>query len=413
MAKKNNWYKLDNAAKIYPPSSTKKDSKIFRFSCDLINDVNEKSLQYALNKTIEEYQIYNSVIGKGIFWHYLEYSNEIPVVTKEDTLPITRLKTELLFDVTYYKKRINLEVSHALSDGTGALEFMKSLVNNYICYEHDIKDQEIINTSSSIEKESDSFRKYYKPSKKIVKTKNKKAYQLKGKIYPENRIKIIEAQLPLDKIKELAKKNNTTLTIYLIAILIKSISMTKDKRNNLPIIINVPVDLRKHFKSKSVRNFFNVISIRYEGKYELDDIIESTTKQINKYLTKEELGNTLNKLSLLENIFIIRLVPLFIKNVVMKYFYNYLKKYHTTTISNLGLVILPNNIKPYIKAFSAYSSTAKMHTCVCTLDNTMSISFTSHFISPEIQKNFIRILSDNNINISINTNNIEEGDAYE
>ena len=78
------WYKLDNAAKIFPPTSTKKDSKVFRFACELYEDVDKEILQYALDKTIEEYPLFLSTLKKGLFWYYLETSSITPKVTKEN-----------------------------------------------------------------------------------------------------------------------------------------------------------------------------------------------------------------------------------------------------------------------------------------------------------------------------------------
>jgi NRPS condensation-like uncharacterized protein len=126
------WYKLDNAAKIFPPTSTKKDPKVFRMSCELYEDVDEKILQEALNATIEEYPVFLSSLKKGLFWYYLETSSVIPKVEKENTLICDNMDSSLLFKVSYYKKRINLEVHHALTDGTGTIFFIKSLVTNYL-----------------------------------------------------------------------------------------------------------------------------------------------------------------------------------------------------------------------------------------------------------------------------------------
>ena len=50
MSKKNaRWRKLDNAAKLYSAASNKKDTRVFRFYCELKEEVNPKALQEALN----------------------------------------------------------------------------------------------------------------------------------------------------------------------------------------------------------------------------------------------------------------------------------------------------------------------------------------------------------------------------
>ena len=93
---------------------------------------NPDVLQEALNQTIEIFPTFLMVLRKGLFWHYLEPCNLRPIVKEEYKEPCSRLyikdKKTLLFEVTYYKKRINFEVFHVLTDGTGATEFLKELV---------------------------------------------------------------------------------------------------------------------------------------------------------------------------------------------------------------------------------------------------------------------------------------------
>lgn len=102
------WRSLDNAAKIFPPTSNRQDTKVFRFSCTLKEEINPKSLQEALDKTILAFPLYVSIIRKGLFWYYFEASNLKPVVEIESKSPCNELYDEnlknLLFEITYYKK---------------------------------------------------------------------------------------------------------------------------------------------------------------------------------------------------------------------------------------------------------------------------------------------------------------------
>ena len=132
MIKLSKWYRLDNAAKIFPPSKNKYDAKIFRFSVSLKENIDKNILESALKITLEEYPVFKSILKKGFFWYYLEESNIKPIVVEEHLRPCSAFDNGNLFQVTYYKKRINLEVNHALTDGTGTLTFLKSLTANYI-----------------------------------------------------------------------------------------------------------------------------------------------------------------------------------------------------------------------------------------------------------------------------------------
>ena len=130
------WRKLDNAAQAFPAATGKKDSRVFRFYCVLKEAVDGDTLQSALDLTMEKYPLFRSVLRKGLFWFYME-PRELPaLVREEDRPPCSRLyvpdQKRLLFEVTYYKNRINLEVFHGLTDGTGAMQFLKELVRNYL-----------------------------------------------------------------------------------------------------------------------------------------------------------------------------------------------------------------------------------------------------------------------------------------
>ena len=130
------WRSLDNAGKMFSAASTSKDTRVFRFYCVLKEQIDKDILQEALNRTIKKYPIFLSVMRKGLFWHYLEKSALRPVVREEYKEPCSCLyirdKQALLFEITYYKNRINFEVFHALTDGTGATHFLSELVKNYL-----------------------------------------------------------------------------------------------------------------------------------------------------------------------------------------------------------------------------------------------------------------------------------------
>lgn len=416
-AKNKKWYKLDNAAKIFPPNSNKLDPKVFRFACELYESVDKDTLQYALDKTLEEYPVFHSSLKKGLFWYYLETSSVKPIVTEENKTLCEKISKELLFRVFYYKNRISLEVNHALTDGTGTLLFLKSLVSNYLIKKYNIKSKIVIDKTSIYEKEADSFEKYYKKNNNIEIPKGKKAYNLKGEMYPERQLKVIEGTVSTNKIKELAKSYNTTVTAYLASILIKSIGQTMSlKAKRKPVIITIPVNLRKYFKSNTVRNFFNTITLEYkfeENNDNLEQIIKSVDKQLKDNLTKEKLSAQMNSLAVLENVFVIRLVPLFIKDIVLKYFHKQSRKEQTIALSNIGIVEMPEKLREYIKLFDVFASTDSTQICMCSYLDNMTLSFTTHFVESEIEKNFFKELSEKGIEIEINTNIVEDDDYEE
>ena len=408
MIKVSKWYRLDNAAKIFPPSKNKYDSKIFRFTVSLVENVDKDILNVALTKTLQEYPIFRSVLKRGLFWYYLEESNIKPVVVEEHLRPCSKFDTGLLFQVTYYKKRINLEVNHALTDGTGTLMFLKTLVVNYLEEKYKINSKDAINKASIKESSNDSFRKYYTGKIKKSITSSKIAYKIKDEKYVENRLKIIEGIVDVNSLLKLAKKYNVTLTVYLVSLLIKCIGESMElKARKKPIVVTVPVNLRNYYPSYTVRNFFNAVSIsfKYNGE-DIADIIKVVNEEFKRNLTKENVENKMNNMAKLEDIFILRLIPIFIKDLVLRYAYKFTENYATMTLSNIGIIDIPEVYQKYIDYFDVFISTSKIQLCMCSYLNKMLLTFTSQFVNSEIEKNFFRYLTAEGINVTINTNKI-------
>ena len=148
------WNRLDNAAKIFPPTSNKQDTKVFRFACQLNERVEQEILQQATEKTLETFPIFRSVLKHGLFWYYLEKTDLVPVVEPEYRPACGPLydpaSRNLLFEVTCWRNRINLEVYHSLTDGTGALQFLKTLVCNYLSIKYPQLSEELMAPVRSI-----------------------------------------------------------------------------------------------------------------------------------------------------------------------------------------------------------------------------------------------------------------------
>lgn len=403
------WYRLDNAAKIFPPSKNKYDAKIFRFSVSLKDEIEPDILKKALELNILEYPIFRSVLKKGLFWYYLEESNIKVEIKEENMKPCTEFDSSLLFQVTYYKKRINLEVDHALTDGTGTLTFLKSLVANYLDIKYKLNNKEVINGGSIKEVKEDAFSKY--KTKKIRGVlKSKKAYQIKDDKYVEENLKIIEGIISVSKVKGEAKKYNVTITEYLTGVLIKSIMDTGDRRKR-PIVITIPVNLRNYYPTYTVRNFFSAVNISYnDSSNDLENILKVVKFEFKKHLDKTNIENKMSNMAYLEDIFLIRLIPRFIKDIVLKIAYNITSKYQTMTLSNIGIISMPEIYSKYIDYFDVFISTSSIQLCMCSYLDKMILSFTSQFVNSEIEKNFFRYLSSKNVDVLINTNKV--GDNF-
>lgn len=413
------WSRLDNAAKIFPPTSNKRDTKVFRFACELTEEVDGILLQQAVEQTLPAFPVYQSILKKGLFWYYLEASPLIPLVHVENRPPCAPLydknSKNLLFDISYYHKRINLEVYHALADGTGALSFLRVLVYHYLLLRHPGelgKQPPLMDYDASLtQKADDSFQKYYTAEK--GKSANvKTAYQLRGSRLSENRMQIIEGVVPVKAIIQKARELGVTMTVFLSTVFICSIAKSMAVRDlRKPVALTVPVNLRNFFDSASARNFFSVIEAGYtfHGRSdEFGDVLAAIKAAFAEELTTENLRRRLNSLAALEHNYFIRAVPLAIKDVVLRTADHFAEKNHTAALSNIGRVTMPAELCPYIRLFDVFVSTYGLQLCLCSFGDNLTLSFTSAFVSTEIQKNFFRALTDLGIPVEITASPLEE-----
>ena len=411
------WDRLDNAAKIFPASTNSRDTKVFRFACELYENVECDVLQKALDNTIIGFPNFCVVMKRGAFWYYLERSEIRPVIREEYKRPCGKIYDrdvkKLLFEVTYFKKRINLEVYHTLTDGTGAVQFLKTLVVNYITLKHkeEFKNvvPEIDYDASIFQKRSDSFQKYYdKNSKKTSKLKY--AYKLKGEKIDNNSLKIIEGIIPLDKALEIAHQYKCSLTALIGGIFVKAVYDEMDfKDKSKSINLDVPVNLRKYFESASSRNFFAVMNFEYKGMSELKEFIDYTGSKLKKELTQDELKKRMNALISVEKNIGIKFVPLFIKNIVLNLSVKIAEMGETISLSNVGAISMPKEVESYIKMFDMMVSTSGMQACMCSYENNLVLTFSSVFKNTEIQKRVFRTLSELGLEITVEANVIDEG----
>lgn len=413
------WKRLDNASKIFPATSNNKDTKVYRVAAELYKDINPENLQRALDLTMESFPMYRSILRRGFFWYYLELSKMVPKVEIESENPCSAIyiegKKNLLFSVSYYKKRINVEIFHALSDGVGAIWFLETLIFHYMAINY--KDELGMNIpnleygASISQKMDDSFWKNYTSkikSKEIKKEKQAAAYRIKGKKNDENKMKIIEGAMSAAEILKLSKEFGTSMTGFLTSLLMYSIymDMAKNKRKK-PITIAVPVNLRGYYHSSTARNFFTIMNISYDfqnNSPDFQDIATYVDKQFKEELKEENIHLKLAKFMKLENNPVARVIPLVMKDFFMKIGDKMNDRRTSSSISNVGRIKTPKEFESYIKQFSVCVSARVPKVTFCSYGDRLVITFTSPYVETDIQRVFFQFLSNRNIKIEVTSN---------
>lgn len=408
---KNKWKKLDNAAKIFPSSSTRADTHVFRFSCELDAPIEPSLLQEALDETAKSFPIFGYVLRRGVFWYYLEASTLEPHVTQERRHLCAPLyhptARTLLYAVSYFGSTVNLEVYHVISDGTGAMHFLRTLIMHYLARKNGIPRENLGYETAHAGMNDDSFHRYSSP-KPMERLGLPRAALLRGSKLSENRTGLIRGTMQLAPLLEAAHAHHVTLTAYLCGCLLSAIGEELSVRaRRRPVILNIPVNLRNYLASDSVRNFFTPIYVSYDfarGDGTMPDILARVTETFSHELVRERLIERFNSLTAFEDNIIARITPLPIKDLVLHNAYRNSGKKYTATLSNIGIVQMPEAYLPHIRGFHVCNATNKMQLCICSFGDKISLSLTSPYTNTNIQRRFFRHLQTLDSTLCIESN---------
>lgn len=401
------WRKLDNAALAFPLVSGKNDTRVFRFYCQLKEKVDGEILQSALDQTMEKYPLFQAVLRKGLFWFYLEHRDIRAVVKQETEPPCSRLyipdKKSLLFQVTYDKDRINFEVFHALTDGTGAMHFLQELVQNYLILAHPQDDLPRIENAEEVthgDKEEDSFSQYYSSDMPKNKEKKETAVKLKGEKLVHSDMNITEVVFSVKDIHQKARSYGASITVLLTAMMLCSIREEIPKnQQKRPVTLMIPVNLRKYFPSQSMTNFFGWIEVGYtfSETTTFEEVVADVKRQFEQELVKDKIAMHMNGYVRIEKNPFVRAVPLEIKKYFLMIGANLGSRSITAVYSNIGIIRLPEEYKEFIQHFGIFASPNSLQICSCSYGDEMVLGFTSRIPDDSIQRNFQRMLGEEQV----------------
>ena len=391
------WVKLDNTALLFPAIASREMSNVYRIAVTLKEDIDGEMLQKAQDMVLPQFLAFRMNLKTGIFWYYLEENDrKPPKVVEENSYPGAYINksqnNHYLFRVTYYKKRINLEVFHALTDGYGGLLFLKELVYQYLRLSHpdELKGEKDRLSPGLVLDMEDSYVKNFKSAQSRKEAyRSRKSVIIKGEHLVRGEMGVIHGYLPLDQIKAASKKHNVTINQYLVGAFVYSIykEYLKGATSDRPINLCVPVDLRGFYDSHTIKNFFAMVMARFQPEkeeYSFDEVLEIVASSLKEQITKENLDKILSyNVSNEQNIFL-KPIPLFIKNIAIRSVYHSTVDATTATMTNIGDVKLREH------------------------NGTLIVTFTTRFSDVSIQKRFFRIISNDSVEVAIETNDYRE-----
>ena len=367
---------LDNSAIIYPPTVARFNTNMFRLSMDLTIELNPHRLKTALEHIAQRFPYLCLSLHNGFFWYYLSEHSAALEVYKDNPSPCRYLDVKkgangYLFKVFYRKNRIAVEFFHAITDGTGGIIFLKSLVAEYLRlsgYEVG-EDPGILLPDSKVKHEEleDSFNRFYRPIKSVFAMESS-AFHYNPKDQLQDELEVISATLSVEKVKAQAKEYGLTITEYIVCEILDALQKlqemhVKNKKKWAPVRLSVPVNIRKVFNSTSLRNFtlFIVVGIDVRlGHYEFDEIVNAVIHQMRSSVNEKTLSLQISRNVAGRRHPLIRYAPNIIKNPLMKLFSDsYGDNIYSSVISNIGNVTLPTGMSEVVERLDFYLSPSK------------------------------------------------------
>lgn len=417
------WHKLDNSAKIFPAASTVTTANVFRLACVLTQPVQPQLLQQALEQTLPHFPAFAVRMRAGLFWYYFEQNATIPAMMHEQMYPCAPMNRKendgYLFRVLYHGERISLETYHALTDGTGALEFLQAIVSAYLHMAHgdSLKAQDVPPPVEPLNAAQlkDSYRDIYRKTRGF-RPDTRKSYYIRGTNLPFTVVKVVHGVMDTSVLLARARERKVTMTTLLSAMLIYNIysECLGGRASQQPIVISLPVNLRGVFGHRTALNFFECVNVGMtfdRSTYTFDEVLDHVKGQLAEQLDKDNLmAQNAYKVGF-SRVLALRVVPLFLKNLVLGTIYRRGELTASTTLSNLGRIGVSEEQTPYIDRFEfTLSPTNENHIkcAVCSFGRRMVVTFSSSIEQNDVQRAFFRSLAELGVAVTVEANYLYE-----
>ncbi|ACV39787.1 hypothetical protein [Leptotrichia buccalis] len=413
------WYELDAFAKTYSSIISEGRTTCFRLSALFTENIDIKILKEVSNFLEKKYPFYNSELKKGIFWNYLQQKKTHFMIRKEVTYPCTDIRKDNPLRIIYFNNKISIEIAHFLTDGKGALLFFQDLIEKYLeekyfCEKTNFqKIEEILESSGETEKikKNEYVDLYEKYLKKVSKeTTIKSAFHLPIKILEKGQYHVTTGEISINDLKAESKKYGTTIGKYLLAVYFKILLDRYSQAKN-PIVIGVPVDLRKIFEETTYRNFFINITPSVDaslGAYSLSEIITYLDNYFALKITKKEFYKSIYKAMNPIGNMIIKSVPYLIKRLFFPFIFDYYgERGYTTGFSNLGIFKIDKKYEKFLKGLRFLpppSKRCKIKMGVISDNQKIYVNFGNLTANYDIERDFFIYLRKRGIKSKIITN---------
>jgi NRPS condensation-like uncharacterized protein len=261
-------------------------------------------------------------------------------------------------------RRVAVETTHILTDGTGALEFLRALLVAYAVERsggpetpdgNRIVSQALecgIALPGEVPRPEEleyASRRYYE--RRLPHPQEfSRAWHVDGRRLAAGVYHVTSISYATSALREIARRFKVGLTDLLLGVFIHALAeryhaTAPARRHRRPIRILIPVNMRPHTGSRTMRNFFVFVMVELDqrlGRYSLDEIVTKVHHQLRSELDPRSLRRQITRNVRAERNALIRVSPVFVKDIILRLVHQVRgEAVNTASLSNLGSVELP------------------------------------------------------------------------
>ena len=176
------------------------------------------------------------------------------------------------------------------------------------------------------------------------------------------------------------------------------------RKKQREVSVQIPVNLRKAFPSETLRNFVLCLRVKIDpnmGEYTFEEILRSVSLQLRLVNDPKFLNSMMTQNMKIERNGVMRFLPIGIKDLAVGI------GFMITLISNLGPVVLPDDMMEHVERFFFFTGPGKVNgarTAVVSLGDSLAFTFSNCYEESDIEREFFTRLVRMGVHVKIESN---------
>ena len=401
-------YAIDNSAILYLALMRRRHTNSYRFTMTMREEVDPDVLQQAMERVYRRFPTIIAGFRRELFHYRVIPADAAPLVLPDPGVLIPMSREEIktcAYRIFYRGKDISYEGFHAAADGYGAVASFTTLIAEYLRLRY-CTQIPVCSTLRHVDEAphdhelEDSYLTHQEG--KPLHLPSRYSYQLPG-VYREPRVYPCSRIYHTDKVLAAARKHGVSMTSMLSAILASAIMeiQTRHTKKLKPVRIMVPVDLRRMFGSKTLRNFILYALPTMEPGDEILPIRELLHRfqgQIKAQLDPRRMASIMAYNVRVHASFLFRAIPVGLKCAVMRLIYRFFGESNSSiTLTNIGNVQLPEEMASHVETMQCILTprAGSPYNCsVIALNGRLTITFSRFCRQPKLESVFFAKLDE-------------------